>query len=124
MRSNHRFSTSVYLQCLLYCLLSPHNRKHQLNEQFLNASGNGDVRRVTQLLKDGAQVNWAGVLGFTALHHACCDNRVEMLKVLLKHNPLVNLQNCIGYTPLHHACHKGHLSCVDLLLATGQCNLG
>ena len=108
----------------VYCVPPRHNSQQQLGENLLSASRNGDVRRVTEILDKGASVNWRGSEGWTALHKACYNNSVEVMKVLLKHNPLINQQNHWGYTPLHCACKWGSIDCVKLLLATGQCDLG
>ena len=83
----------------------------------------GDVRRVSEVLDDGASVNWKDSVGCTALHVVCRNNSAEVVKVLLKHNPLINQQDRWGDTPLHDAC-SGSIDCVKILLATGQCDLG
>ena len=82
------------------------------------------MKYVTELLKDGAPVNWSDGEGQTALHWACGYKRAEVVKVLLIHNPQINKKNTWGNTALHKACWRGYLDCVKLLLATGQCNLG
>ena len=109
---------------IVYCLPPPHNSQQQLVESLLRASGDGDVRRVTEILDEGASVNWSDSVGWTTLHMACWNNRTEVVKVLLKHNPLINQQTNYGNTPLHCACGEGSIDCVKLLLATGQCDLG
>ena len=106
----------------------PHTSQQRLGERLYKASREGDVRRVTQLLEEGAPINWRKssgyTAGWTALHVACNNNRIEIVKLLLKHKPLVNQQTNSGDTPLHWACQMGFLECIKLLLASGQCNLG
>ena len=110
---------------IVYCLPPPHNSQQQLWESLLRASKDGDVRRVTETLDEGASVNWRNSCGYTALHWACNYNRAEVVKVLLKHNPLINQQTYWNLdTPLHLVCSRGSIDCVKLLLATGQCDLG
>ena len=82
------------------------------------------MRRVTEILDEGASVNWRDSGGWTALHEACINNRAEVVKVLLKHNPLINQQSDWGDTPLDWACRRGSIDCVKILLATGQCDPG
>ena len=109
---------------IVYCLPPPHNSQKQLGKDLLRASYNGDVRRISEILDDGASVNWRDSYGLTALHEACINNRAEVVTVLLKHNPLINQQTNCGSTPLHVACRRKSIDCVKLLLATGQCDLG
>ena len=90
----------------------------------MRASCDGDVRRVTEILDEGASVHWRDSDGWTALHKACWNNRAEVVTVLLKHNPLINQQDRWEYTPMHDACGRGYIDCVKSLLATGQCDLG
>ena len=117
-------SSEEFHLLIVYCLPPPHNSQQQLGLSLWRASRDGDVRRVTEILDDGASVNWRDSAGFTALHWACSNNRTEVVKVLLKHNPLINQQDHWEYTPLHYAGWKGSIDCVKLLLATGQCDLG
>ena len=84
------------------------------------------MRRVRELLKSGADVNWKiSISGWTPLHRACLHNRSDIVKELLKYNPKLNQQiDDLRETAAHTACRTGSLDCVKLLLATGQCDLG
>ncbi len=82
---------------------------------------------VDWLLARGAPVNWrnSGVFGRAALHTACFYNHPDVVKILTQHDGIdVNVQDSHNYTPLHWACWFGHLKCVQLLMETGQCDLG
>ncbi len=80
---------------------------------------------VERLLARGAPVNWRNSGGKTALHAACIYNHPDVVKVLTQQDGIdVNVQNTNKNTPLHMACYKGYLKCVQLLMATGQCDLG
>ena len=82
---------------------------------------------VERLLARGAPVNWRniGVFGRTALHIACISNHPDVVKILTQQDGIdVNVQNTHKNTPLHYACYWGYLKCVQLLMATGQCDLG
>ena len=105
--------------------LLPHNRQ-QLGRELFNACDHyGDVMRVRELLKRGADVNWRNSFGWTPLYRACFRNRSDIVKELLKYNPKLNQQtDGDGETAVHIACRLGYLDCVKLLLATGQCDLG
>ena len=101
----------------------PHNRQ-RLGEKLYNVCDcRGTVKEVSDLLMKGADVNWRGSLGWTALHCASCG-RPHISKVLLKSSPNINQQSNTGNTPLHLVCKYGSLPCVKLLLATGQCDTG
>ena len=105
--------------------LLPHNRL-LLGEDLFNSCGLADdVRRVRELLKRGADVNWKNSSdGWTPLYRACVWNRSDIVKELLKYNPELNEQTIYDDTAIHAACRVGSLDCVKLLLATGQCDQG
>ncbi len=83
---------------------------------------------VEKLLAREAPLNWRniGYYGRTALHAACLNNKPDVVKVLTQQDDInVQVQDTIlKLTPLHYACWVGHLKCVQLLMATGQCDLG
>ncbi len=83
---------------------------------------------VERLLARGAPVNWRDSDGWTALHTACLNNHLDVVKILTQQDGIdVNVQDTNKDTPLHLACLAcicGHLKCVQLLMATGQCDLG
>ena len=103
----------------------PHNRQ-RLGEKLYKVCypPGGTVKEVSDLLMKGADVNWRdGGDDWTALHWASFD-KPDIIKVLLKSSPNINQQSNAKNTSLHHACGCGHLPCVKLLLATGQCDTG
>ncbi len=78
-----------------------------------------------RLLARGAPVNWKDSFGWTALHTACITNHPDVVKILTQQDGIdVNVQTTAKDTPLHLACYNGRLKCVQLLMATGQCDLG
>ncbi len=80
---------------------------------------------VERLLARGAPVNWRDSDGWAALHVACNYNHPDVVKILTQHDGIdVNVQTAINNTPLHWACYMGHLKCVQVLMETGQCDLG
>ena len=80
---------------------------------------------VERLLARGAPVNWRDSNGCTALHWACINNHPDVVKILTQQDGIdVNVQDIFKDTPLHYACRWGYLKCVQLLMATGQCDLG
>ena len=80
---------------------------------------------VERLLARGAPVDWTDWCGWTALQWACWNNHPDVVKILTQQDGIdVNVQDTDKDTALHLACCKGHLKCVQLLMATGQCDLG
>ena len=110
----------------LHCLPPPTiHCSHDLGQQLFMASRSGRVDKVERLLARGAPVNWRNSFGWTALHVACFYNHPDVVKILTQQDGIdVNVQNTDKNTPLHYACLCGYLKCVQLLMATGQCDLG
>ena len=110
----------------LHCLPPPTiHCSDDLGQQLDNASCGGCVDEVERLLARGAPVNWRDSVGWTALHTACYYNHPDVVKILTQQDGIdVNVQNTAKNTPLHYACWWGYLKCVQLLMATGQCDLG
>ena len=122
-----------HINCPLLLIISVHLLTHIRQwlgrELYYACDKHGDVRRVRELLKQGADVNWKDnrplLPGWTSLHRACLVNGADIVKELLKYNPEINHQNDrYANTAVHFACRHGSLDCVKLLLATGQCDLG
>ncbi len=96
-----------------------------LGNQLYDASYDHRLKDVKRLLAKGAPVNWRNSYGWTALHAACFNNRVNVIKILTSQDNIdVNKQTNNNNTPLHWACRYSHLKCVEILCATGQCDLG
>ena len=105
--------------------LLPHNRQRLGEELYNSCDHYGDVWRVRELLRRGADVNWRkSGDGWMPLHLACFYNRSDIVQELLKYYPKLNQQTVDGDTAAHFACSNGYLDCVKLLLATEQCDLG
>ena len=108
----------------LHCLPPPTiHCSHDPGRQLYQASHDGRVDEVERLLARGAPVDSRNWFGYTALHVA---NHPDIVKILTQQDGIdINVQaNNAKNTPLHTACYKGHLKCVQLLMATGQCDLG
>ena len=110
----------------LHCLPPPTiHCSHDLGQQLYKASYGGRVDEVERLLARRAPVDWRDSLGYTALHMACIKNHPDVVKILTQQDGIdVNVQTTRKDTPLHLACHWECLKCVQLLMATGQCDLG
>lgn len=81
---------------------------------------NGDLDRLKQLVaKKGPRIlNEQDKNGFTCLHYAARNGRIDICQYLLGHNVDVNLKtNSCRSTALHRAAYMGNTDIVRLLLA-------
>ncbi|WP_457923686.1 ankyrin repeat domain-containing protein [Wolbachia endosymbiont of Muscidifurax uniraptor] len=79
-----------------------------------------DAKTVRLLVEKGANVNAADVGGYTALHLAVTEKRIETVRELIKSGANVNAEEygnkCI---PLHLACMVGEKEIVEELVKAG-----
>ncbi len=82
-----------------------------------DAAARGDVAKVQELLRNGADVNTAQGDGMTALHWAASRGDLELTEVLLYSGANVGAGTRIGrYTALHLASRGGYSGVVEALL--------
>jgi len=79
----------------------------ELDEELLKAAEKGDVDRVRELLRRGANPNTRGKDGITPLHLAAHHGYVGIARLLLEHGADVNARDKDGYTPLHWTAFYG-----------------
>ncbi|VDK45225.1 unnamed protein product [Dibothriocephalus latus] len=85
-----------------------------------NCAVYGDTLRLSSLLKSGTKVDAQDNYGYTALHYAARNGRLEVCKILLEHGADACLAtNSLKATPLHRAANAGHLAVVKLLAQAG-----
>ncbi|WP_425384079.1 ankyrin repeat domain-containing protein [Wolbachia endosymbiont (group B) of Eupithecia inturbata] len=79
-----------------------------------------DAKTVKLLVEKGVNVNAADVKGYTALHLAVTEKRLEIVRELIKSGADVNAEEygnkCI---PLHLACMVGEKEIVEELVKAG-----
>ncbi|NWV86536.1 MYPT1 phosphatase, partial [Dasyornis broadbenti] len=80
---------------------------------------NGDTEEVLRLLERGADINYANVDGLTALHQACIDDNVDMVKFLVENGANINQPDNEGWIPLHAAASCGYLDIAEYLISQG-----
>ena len=85
----------------------------------MNASQQGHLDVVRELLARGADANARSNGGFTALHQASWKGHAEVVRELLARGAAVNARANNGRTPLISACGAGHLAAATLLLDAG-----
>jgi len=83
----------------------------------------GNVSKVQQLLRRGADPNICDAHHLTLLHQAAYWGEKEIVALLLKHGAKVDLDNGKGWTALHSAAVSGGLKnrkeIIDLLVGHG-----
>ncbi|KAK4296875.1 hypothetical protein Pmani_030665 [Petrolisthes manimaculis] len=82
----------------------------------------GNWKVVVTLLKEGANIEAVSTKDEErrALHLACCNENVEVVRHLLEARPNLNAQDITGFSPLHLASWKGNAEIVRLLLHAGS----
>jgi ankyrin repeat protein len=94
-----------------------HSReKPRLAEAMAKAVEFGHVHCVQELLKARADINSAGITGYTPLCKAAASGRLEVVRTLMAARADVNAADKQGNTPLCRAATGGHLEVVSVLL--------
>ncbi|GAB1598626.1 protein phosphatase 1 regulatory subunit 12A-like isoform X2 [Argonauta hians] len=96
----------------------PKKVKFQDGCVFLAACSSGDKEEVIKLLARGAEINTANVDGLTALHQACIDDKIDMVKFLVDKGADVDVCDNEGWTPLHATASCGFTEIAQYLIST------
>ncbi|KAG8174678.1 hypothetical protein JTE90_027148 [Oedothorax gibbosus] len=79
-----------------------------------------DAKTVRLLVEKGANVNAKDIEGYTALHLAVTEKRLEIVRELIKSGANVNAEEYENKcTPLHLACMVGKVEIVKELVEAG-----
>lgn len=101
----------VFLLNFIFCYADS-----QLDEELFDAAENGDVKKVEELIKQGANVNAKDVEDYTALINASSNGHKEIVELLIKYKADVNAIDNLGWSVLMHASINGNKDIVKLLL--------
>lgn len=78
-------------------------------EKLINAVDSGNLAQIEECLtSDKKMVNVADSEGQTALHHACANGNIQIVRLLLKSKADCYLQDKGGWTVLHVAAFHNH----------------
>jgi ankyrin repeat protein len=88
--------------------------------EFLTAAAVGDILTVSELLaRDCSLLNGCDYDKRTAMHVACAEGRIDVVKLLMKKRADPRVQDRWGNEPLYDAIIQGHYPVVQLLAAAG-----
>ncbi len=79
----------------------------------------GHADSLLRLLRNGADPNEVGQVGWTPLLIAVAQQQIKAVEVLLEFGAEPNVSNALGRTPLMFACRYGNKDLVERLLAAG-----
>lgn len=89
-------------------------------DAFLRAGVEGDVDTLKRLMAEGVDVNAANAYGYTALHYAAGNGRLEAMQLLLDAGANVHaVCQPFGRTVLMQAAGRGGADAVKLVLTAG-----
>jgi ankyrin repeat protein len=92
----------------------------ETEHQMRLAADNGDVTRLQDLIRAGANPDAVGVMGdATALIHACDAGRIDVARALLDAGADIDRQSDLGDTPLTCAVAIQNVDLVRLLVERG-----
>lgn len=87
-----------------------------LNRSLMISILNNNIKKVKELIKKGANVNYIDKFGWSPLHTAILANNHKIVKELIKYNANINLQNKHGTTPLMLAAIKKNKKIIRILM--------
>ena len=91
-----------------------------INSELYNAAGVGDEALVSQLVGQGAEVDWRDQYNYTALHRAAlCGHTPVVTRLIDEGWSLEARDEYYGFKPLSEAAYNGHLETVKFLLLRG-----
>ncbi len=103
----------VHVFCMMFFLVCGQN---SWANDLVEAAGEGDVAKVTALLKKNVAVDTRGDEGNTALIQAVREGSLDVVRVLVEHKADVNAKNEYGYTPLLFSTSDGDWNITKFLL--------
>lgn len=121
VRINGTLCTQTAMSAHFYHKALSNESTDQSDSKFgllLDAIRAGDEKRVTQFLKNGANVAGKDDCGCTPLHYAVLHHQAAIVDMLLKHKAPVNEQENYGRIPLLLCSKsKGQTDCIEFTKA-------
>ena len=116
-QKNSNYGTTIIASACLI-LLSPFTGHAQnADEQVLRASGIGDLKTLTALVKSDAKlVASQDRYGMLPLQYAAEAGQIETIKFLLANGADIMARDNRGWTALHHAVDNKQAEAMELLI--------
>ena len=94
-----------------------------LVNSFMDATCDGDVSKVVDMVEAGMPVDIVDDIDCTALRWAASSNRTDVVRFLLERGANVNKQVDDGQTALHVASNNNCTDAIRILLEYGAMNI-
>ena len=92
--------------------------------KLINAVARDNLEDVTQVLvTQNLSINAIRRPGWSALHHACKNGNLEIVKLLLKYGADINLRSQDDFYPLEISTSRGHFELSMFLIENGAVSL-
>eukprot|EP00162_Nutomonas_longa_P007810 comp18051_c0_seq2/m.31560 comp18051_c0_seq2/g.31560 ORF comp18051_c0_seq2/g.31560 comp18051_c0_seq2/m.31560 type:complete len:160 (+) comp18051_c0_seq2:32-511(+) len=86
---------------------------------LIDAAAVGDIEKVKNLLNSQVDIHTKDAQGYTALHHAAGNGKLEVVQMLILYGADVNARSFgDNVTPLFWACDSGFTQVAQLLIAS------
>ena len=80
-----------------------------VSEEWFDSAFDGDVRKASQMLQDGFPIDVMDNDNRTALHIACCEGHIEIVRLLIRKGARLHVEeDRWGNRPLKYAIMNGH----------------
>ncbi|XP_063417381.1 uncharacterized protein LOC134699914 [Mytilus trossulus] len=89
------------------------------NEKLITAAQNGDIEDLELSLQNGADIEYQGVSGWSALMWAARRGHLEICRLLIGRGCKIDITQGDGETALMWAAYRGHLEICRLLIDRG-----
>lgn len=121
---------AIFYLCLLNINLllsmdSNSQDKSKLEEEFIEAAKQGDIKKVKEIIDLGININCISKdynsknHNYTALNRAACWNKVDVVNLLISSGADINFKCSIGKTPLMDAVTGNAKDTLKLLINAG-----
>jgi len=87
--------------------------------EMRQAAKAGDIKKIQELLEDGANIDGQSRKGYSPVHLAAMKGHLEAVELLIKEEADVNNVSVKGTTPLMSATYRSYTAIAQALLAAG-----